>query len=888
MAKQLYLIDGHAHIFRAFYAVEGLSAPDGRPTGAAFGFTRMLLDVLKRQKPDYIAAAFDAPGKTFRHDRFAAYKATRKPTPPELHQQVPIIHEIVHAYGIPVFELAGFEADDVLGTLAAQAVAEGVQVVLVTGDKDCGQLLGDHVRMYDAQKDRFLTAADFEKEKGVSPERLTDLMGLWGDSSDNIPGVPGIGAKIGAQLIDRYGSLEALLDHAEEIKGKRGEVLRTHADQARLSKELATIRTDTPVTLDLAACAAPTPDTDRLAAIFEDLGFKSLLHQLRDGDGPAHKDVDYIAVTTRQDFDALAKALRSQDHIAVDTETTGVDPLRCELVGISLSWEPRTAYYLPFRAPPDAPVLGEEELERLGRVLADERITKTGQNLKYDQLVLQRAGVELRGIVFDSLLASNLLNGHLTAHDLDTLALRYLDIKKIPTRDLIGSGKKQISMAEVPLSKITAYACEDADVALRLEEVLGRDLEADAEAKRLFETLELPLSFVLADMQQNGIRVDCDLLARQSAELTEMLANLTDEIHKLAGHAFNIASPKQLGVVLFEELGLPVLRRTKTGPSTNEATLTELAAMGHELPERLLEYRTYAKLKNTYLDALPQLVHPDTERIHTTFSQTITATGRLSSRDPNLQNIPVRTELGRTIRAAFVPEPGWKLLAADYSQVELRMLAHYAQDEMLGQAFEEGRDIHRVVASEVNGIPEDEVTRQQRSAAKAINFGIIYGQTAHGLSQSTDMSVSRAKEFIDSYFERFPRVRGFIDKTIERAHADGYVRTLLGRKREIPELKSNNKGRRARAEREAVNTVIQGSAADLIKTAMVRLHERLRAEQPEARMLLQIHDELVLEAPPDAVDAVADAVREEMEAALPLSVPIAVDLGVGNNWLELK
>ncbi len=887
MFDTLFLIDGHAQVYRAFYAVEGLTAPDGSPTGAAYGFTRMLLDLVRRHQPPYLAAVFDSPGPTFRHQVYDQYKATRKPTPPELLAQIPVIHEILAAYRIPVISLPGYEADDLLGALAVQAAAQNCDAVLVTGDKDCAQLLGDRVRILDAKKDEFQTAADYAAKTGLQPTQLPDLFGLVGDTADNIPGVAGIGPKGGQELIAQYGSLENLLEHAAEIKGKRGEKLRECAEAARLSKRLATIDTAAPVTLDLPACAMRAPDSEKLAEIFTRLGFHSLLKELPAAVKPAQKR-DYRLVATPEAFTDFLAQLHQQKHFSLDTETTALDPLQADLVGVSLAWEPGTAYYLPFRAPESEPRLGEAELARLAEVLADPAVTKTGQNLKYDVLVLRRQQIEVRGIVFDSLLASNILDGHLTEHGLDALAQRHLGLTKIPTADLIGKGVKQITMAEVPLAQIAEYAGEDAETALRLEAKLGALLDERGE-RRLLDELELPLAAVLTDMQECGVRVDCEQLRLLSEQAEKVLTALTADIHALAGHEFNIKSPKQLGEVMFSELNLPVVKKTKTGFSTDEDVLLELAAQGHELPTRVLDYRHYDKLKSTYLDALPALVNPFTGRLHTTFSQTATATGRLSSRDPNLQNIPVRTDHGRAIRAAFVPEPGWLMLGADYSQVELRMLAHFCGDEMLKRAFAEGQDIHRVVAAELNHLSPDSVSREQRSAAKAVNFGIIYGQSAHGLAQQTEMNRGEAQVFIDRYFARFPRVREFIDATIETARAAGEVKTILGRRRQLADLNSSNKMKRAAAERMAINTLIQGSAADLIKKAMIAIHRRLPQVAPGARLLLQIHDELLFECPPEAVEALREMVRAEMEHALPeVTTPLTVDIGVGRNWLELK
>ncbi len=883
----LYLIDGHAQIFRAFYAVEGLTTPDGQSIGATFGFTRMLLDLLAHQPLDAVAAAFDSPGKTFRHERFTEYKATRKPTPPELHAQVPLIMDIVKAYGIPVYALPGYEADDILGALTRQGREAGWNVVLVTGDKDCGQLLQDGVSILDPGKNIVTDRQAFIEKKGIEPEKLVDLMGLWGDSADNIPGVPGIGEKIGVQLIKEYGSLENLLDHADAVKGKRGEMLRQHRDQALLSKELATIDQNAPVTLDIEHAQARKPDVEKLRALFSKLGFTSLLRRLDAVPAPP-EECAYHLVADKDAFDDFFKQLSRQKRFAFDTETTGLDPLRDLLTGMSFSWNEREAYYLPFRYPIGDKGLSREELERLQPVFADPEIGKTGHNIRYDALVLRHAGIMLKGVIFDSLIASSLLDGHLTDHGLKTLARRHYNVEMTTIDKLIGSGRTQITMDQVAVKDVCDYACADADISWRLFGTLSKRLD-ERGSRTLFDTVELPLSDVLTEMQATGIRIDARLLAEESAETGELLEDLTKEIHGLAGHPFNIGSPKQLSVVLFEEMNLPIIRKTQTGASTDESVLLELARLHNsEIAERILEYRMYAKLKNTYLDALPKMVNPETGRLHTSFSQTRTATGRLASSNPNLQNIPIRTERGKAVRAAFIPEDGWKMLAADYSQVELRVLAHFSSDPILKKAFEEDMDIHRVVAAEVNGIEPEAVTKEMRSSAKAVNFGIIYGQSAHGLAETTGMSRAQAQRFIDNYYARFPGIRGWMDAALAEAYDKGYVETMLGFRREIPDLASANKAKRARGEREAVNTIIQGSAADLIKTAMVTLHARLADARFQARLLLQIHDELLLECPPGEVEQLKSVVLDCMENAIALSVPLKVDIGVGDNWLETK
>ncbi|MCL2000388.1 MAG: DNA polymerase I [Planctomycetes bacterium] len=891
----LFLIDGHAQIYRGYHALDYLASSSGIPTGAVFGFARMLADLCDWHDPDGLIAVFDSPGKTFRHQRYPDYKATRKPMPPDLIEQIPLILEVVDAYRIPIISLEGFEADDLIGTLARQAEEADWEVVLVTNDKDFGQLLTEKVRIYDPVNEKFIDRKKFTEKNGIPPERLVDVMGLWGDYSDNIPGVPGIGEKIGMQLIKTYGSLENLLAHADEIKGKRGESLRANRDLAILSKELATINRHAPIELDIEAARLVEPDFPRLRDIFARLDFHSLLGKLGSGQNtigeggkPELEPAGYHLVDDPDCFAAFLTELEQQELFAFDTETTGLDPLLDKLVGISFSWREGTGYYLPFRGPIGAQTLTEKELKRLTPIFNNPMVRKIGHNIRYDALVLHHAGINLEGAAFDTLIASSLADGHLTEHNLKILAKRYFNLDMTPIEELIGSGRSQSTMDLVPTTDVLAYASADADVSWRLHAVLDKRLD-ERGARDLFTEVEMPLSAVLTRMQAAGIRIDATLLARESAETGELLDALTKEIHALAGRPFNIASPKQLSTVLFEEMGLPIIRKTQTGASTDEAVLQELAHLHNsKIADRILEHRMYAKLKNTYLDALPRLINPETCRLHTSFSQVRTATGRLASSSPNLQNIPIRTERGRAIRAAFIPENGWKMLAADYSQVELRVLAAFSGDRILMKAFEDDQDIHKVVAAEVNGVSLDAVTKDMRSNAKAVNFGIIYGQGAHGLAASTGMSRGQAQRFIDGYFARFPRIRSWMDEALAEARELGYVETILKFRREIPDIESPNHQKRARAEREAINTIIQGSAADLIKTAMVKLSAALRQTKLEARLLLQIHDELLFECPPVEVECLWEIVRSSMEKAIPLSVPLKVDLGVGNNWLETK
>ncbi|MDR1535116.1 MAG: DNA polymerase I [Planctomycetota bacterium] len=893
MNHVLFLIDGHAQIFRNYFAFEGLKSSSGQAVGAAFGFSRMLLDLLSSHKIDGLAMVLDEAGKTFRHELYPEYKANRPPPPPELLSQIPLIREIAEAFGIPSYSLPGFEADDLMGTFTRQAREKDWEVVLVAGDKDFGQLLEEGVRLFDVKNGIFIDSAGFGEKMGVPPDRLVDLLGLWGDSVDNIPGVPGIGAKTGAQLIGEYRSLENLLEHAGEIKGKRGELLRSHGEQALLSKKLATIDCRAPISLDLDAARISPPDASRLRDIFTRLEFRSLIPRVdpRPGAEEARAgeiDADYRLIDDPESFEDFFSQLSRQKFFALDTETTGLDPLRDRLVGISFSWREKTGFYLPFLGPPGSGTLAGDCLERLRPILENPEIGKTGHNLRFDALVLRHAGIRLAGAVFDSLIASSLIDGHLPDQGLKALAKRYLNVNMTPIEKLIGEKGGRIGMDRVAVPEVSRYASADADLSGRLFRVLDPRLD-ERGARDLFEKVEMPLSGVLAEMQATGIRIDAGLLREESRETGELIDNLTREIQELAGHPFNVASPRQLAAVLFDEMGLPAIRKNPSGPSTDEAVLAELAHFHDcEMAERVLEYRMYAKLKNTYLDALPKMVNPETGRLHTSFSQVRTATGRLASSNPNLQNIPVRTERGRAVRAAFIPEAGWKMLAADYSQVELRVLASFSGDATLARAFAENLDIHRVVAAEIQGIDPERVTREQRSSAKAVNFGIIYGQGAHGLAALAGMSRAQAQKFIDDYFARFPRVREWITEAVAEAEKRKYVETILGFRREIPDLGSSNRMKKARAEREAINTIIQGSAADLIKTAMVGLAAALARSGLAARLLLQIHDELLLEFPPAEVEPLREIVRREMEHAIPLSVPLKVDIGTGDNWLETR
>ena len=912
MSKTLYLIDGHSHIYSAFYAIRGLTAPDGRPINAVYGFTATLHKILARE-PDSIAVVLDAGAKTFRNDLFDQYKATRKPMPEELVSQLPLIDEMIAAHGIRTVKRAGFEADDLIATLARQAEKQGFDVVILTSDKDAQQLLSDHIHIYDNRKDRTIDASVLKEEKGIIPEQVVDMMALSGDTSDNIPGVPGIGPKTAQELIQQYGTLEGVLSHVDDIRGKRRqENLRKFADQARLSKDLVTLDDDVALDVTVDDLVPVEPDREKLLALFRKWGFKRFLDELIDA--TPEQDTDYRLINTPETFDEFIKRLR--EHVArppvgrdddpeeatrgtgprataarfsVDLETTSTFPRDAEIVGIAFSWKPFDGDYLAIRTPDLEPNLDRDVvLAALKPILEDERVPKVGQNLKYDAVVLLNEGIELRGVAFDTMLASYVLNPGKRRHNLDDLSAEVLGHRMIPISDLIGKGKKQILMSAVPSQSVAEYACEDADVAWRIAAVLEPKL-AEAQLDTLYRDLELPLIDVLRDMEWAGVRVDVDALATISEAMGARIETLRKEIHATAGEEFNIDSTQQLGVVLFDKLGLPGSKRTKTGFSTDQSVLEGLAPM-HKLPKLVLEYRQLTKLKGTYVDALPLLVSPKTGRIHASFNQTVTATGRLSSSDPNLQNIPIRTEEGEKIRAAFITgSDDAVLLSADYSQIELRLLAHFTADEALSEAFKRGDDIHAFVAAQIYDIDQADVTSAQRRQAKAVNFGIMYGQTAYGLAAQLGIPVGEAAKFIDAYYERYASVERFFEQVLIDCREKGYVTTLLGRRRYLQGIKDpSNRRNRNQAERMAVNTVCQGSAADLIKKAMIDIHRQLRDEKLKTRLILQIHDELLFEVPENELEHVQPLVTSLMESAIPLSVPMVVNVAVGKNWREAK
>jgi DNA polymerase-1 len=891
--KRLFLIDGSALAYRSYFAFirNPLINSKGENTSAVFGFTNSLLKILKEHNPDFIAVVFDTKAPTFRHEIFKDYKSTRAKMPPEMAEQLPRVRQVTEAMSLPILEVDGFEADDLMGTLARRAEDEGLDVILVTGDKDFLQLVDEHVLVLNprraGEEPELLDRKGVEEKFGVPPEKVIEVLALMGDTSDNVPGIPGIGEKTALGLISEFGTLERVLKNADKVKRKNVQKgLKEHADLARLSKRLVTIDTHVPYETSISQLKRKDFDLPSLLRLFKDLEFTKFLQEV----SPEHtrEKVKYRIVGSDEELTSLVSELAKTGEFALDTETTDLNPINADLVGISLSHKEKEAYYVPVghTDKKDNLDLGST-VEHLKHILEDDKIKKIGHNLKYDLEVLRRCGIELKGLGFDTMVASYLLNPSFRQHNLNYLALEHLDHSMIPITDLIGSGKKQKNFAQVPIKDACGYSCEDVDFTLRLQEVFSPKLSL-LSLEKLFYEVELPLIEVLAEMEMVGVSIDSAYLKELSHQAEGQMEGLTRRIYDLAGREFNINSPQQLSQVLFEDLKLPSVRRTakRTGFSTDIGVL-ETLAKEHPLPAVLLEYRQLSKLKSTYIDTLPKLVNPRTKRIHTSFNQTVTATGRLSSSDPNLQNIPIRTDLGKKIRKAFVPkDKNFLLLSADYSQVELRILAHFSQDHTLLNSFKKGEDIHSRTAGEVYGVRIDRVTPEQRAIAKTTNFAIIYGVSAYGLSQQTAMTVQEAAAFIDVYFKRYPRVKEYIQQMIELAREQGFVTTLLGRRRYIPEINSPNRQKREFAERTAINTPIQGSAADLIKVVMIDIQKELKNRK--SRMILQVHDELVFEVHKDELDEIKDMVKDKMENTVDLEVPVKVDIGVGENWLEAK
>lgn len=891
---KLFLIDGNSFCYRAFYAIRDLSTSRGEPTNAVYGFMSMLRKIVKEEKPDYLGIVFDLKEPTFRHKRYEEYKIHRKPMPDELVTQLPVIKEIIRAYNIPIFEKEGYEADDILATIAKKLAKRSLDVYIVTGDKDALQLVGPHIRIYSTHKENLIYDEEKVKERyGVEPDRFVDLLALMGDSSDNIRGVPGFGEKTAVSFMKDFKNLEEILSEPERIKQEaKRKLLIQHADQARLSKELATLDDKVPIKIELAELKIKEPDRDLLLEIFKRLEFKSLIKEYAPERSLESK---YHLINDKNKFEDLLRKLKKVSLFAFDFETTSPDPMVAKPIGISFSSKLGEAHYVAFRKDiasliPSTQDIGLDRdwtLSQLKALFEDRNIKKVGQNIKYEYIILDNYGIELKGIYFDTMIASYVINPSKLNHNLGDIAMEYLDYKMIPLSGLIGTGRKQISLEEVEVKKVCKYSCEDADVTFRLMNILEEKLK-EKNLYELFRNVEMPLVKVLAKMEIAGVALDTKLLKGMSVKMEERLKAITKEIYKMAGCEFNINSHQQLSHVLFEKLKLPIIKRTKTGISTAEAVLRKLS-LSHPIIELVLEHRTFTKLKSTYIDALPEIINKKTHKVHTSFNQTVTATGRLSSSGPNLQNIPIKTDIGREIRKAFVPlNKKDILISADYSQIELRILAHFSNDKNLMNAFKKGHDIHTYTAGRIFGVKEKVVTNKMRAQAKTVNFGIIYGMSPYGLARDLGMDISEAEEFIENYFGRYPDVKLYLERQISRVRKTGYVTTILNRRRYLPEINSPNVNIRQFAERAAINAPIQGSAADLIKVAMLNIAKILEEKNLESRMILQVHDELLLETKKSEAEQVKKIIKNEMEGVFELKVPILVYIGEGKSWLEAE
>lgn len=905
----LVLVDGSSYLYRAYHALPPLTNSKGQPTGAVKGVINMLRRMDKDFPGSTVVVIFDAKGKTFRDDIYPEYKAHRPPMPDDLRSQIQPIHDIIRAMGLPLLIIDGVEADDVIGTLAHQATEQGIDVVVSTGDKDMAQLVTDHVTLVNTMTDTKMDIAGVEDKFGIPPHLIIDFLALMGDKVDNIPGVPGVGEKTALAMLQGVGGLDAIYADLEAIRelGFRGakkmpEKLEEHRDSAFLSYELATIKTDVELEQGPADFTEAPADGEQLLALFKDLEFKSWVRELDDAaessanaadtpagaPAPAALETVYETVLTETDLQRWAESLQQSELFAFDTETTSLDYMEAKIVGVSFCVEPGKAAYVPFGhdymgAPQQ---LSEQQVwQVLKPILEDETCKKVGQNLKYDRSVLANHDIQLRGITYDTMLESYVLDSS-GRHDMDTLAEKYLDHKTIHFEDIAGKGAKQLTFNQIKLEEAGPYAAEDADITLRLHQHLWPQLQDEPSLQQVFETIELPLLSVLSDIERGGALLDSNLLGQHSIELGERLIEIERQAYELAGEEFNLGSPKQLGAILFEKLQLPVIKKTPKGaPSTAEEVLQELA-LDYELPALLIEHRGLSKLKSTYTDKLPKMVKPATGRVHTSYHQAVTATGRLSSSDPNLQNIPIRNDEGRRIRKAFIAKPGHKIVAADYSQIELRIMAHLSGDESLQTAFATGQDIHRATAAEIFDQDLEQVTDEQRRNAKAVNFGLIYGMSAFGLAKQLNVGRYQAQDYIDLYFARYPGVQQYMDNTRTQAAERGYVETLQGRRLYLPEINSRNGMRRQAAERTAINAPMQGTAADIIKLAMIDVDQWLRESELQAQVIMQVHDELVLEVPDTEVDAVCEGLKQRMEAAMTLNVPLIVDVGIGDSWDE--
>ena len=880
----LYLIDGNAYFYRAFYAIRGLSSSDGMPTNAIFGFTNMIIKIIREKRPDYFAIVFDSPGPTHRHEVYEEYKAHRPGMPDDLKSQIPHIKEIIDAFRIKTIEMPGYEADDLLGTLAKNAEKEKLDVYIVTGDKDMCQSVTPRVRLYDSMKEKITEEKDVIERFGVGPSQFPEIIALMGDASDNIPGVPGIGAKTAVKLLKEFGTLKTLIRDQDQVKNARTrQAIADNIENIKLSLELATIHSDIPLDISTGDMKVVEPDWEKLRDHFRQFNFSRLIRLIPDKKSPQQDKTEYIPVLDKKVLKTVL--LTTKGELSIDTETTSASPVTADLVGISLSVKPDIAYYIPIAHEyPGVPgqLSKEYVVEKIKEILEDPGIRKIGHNIKYDLIILKNEGIDMQGISFDTMLASYLLNPNKPNHNLTDVSMEYLGIKKLSFGDVVTKDKRDFR--EVPVDAAARYSGEDAAVTLSLKNHLDPELKKEG-ADKLFADIEIPLIEVLADMEMAGVKIDLELMQSFSKKMAKELLSIEKRIYFIAGEEFNINSPKQLQVILFERLGLRPVKKTKTGYSTNVDVLEQLA-LEHELPQEIIEYRTLSKLKSTYVDALPRLVNKGTGRLHTSFNQTVTATGRLSSSDPNLQNIPIRGEWGKRIREAFIAEKGNLLLSSDYSQIELRILAHMSGDKSLVELFQKDGDIHTMTACELFGVSDNDVTDDMRRTAKTVNFGIIYGISPYGLSQQLKIGIDEAKSYIDTYFAQHSGVRDYMDTLINYALKSGYVATIFNRKRAIPELKSSNRNLRQLGERLATNSPVQGSAADVIKISMINISSRLEREKLESKMVLQVHDELLFEVPEKEKEVLSRLVREEMEHAVKLKVPLKVDMGMGSNWAE--
>ena len=889
--EKLLLVDGSSYLYRAFHALPDLRSSDGRPTGAIYGVLNMLQRLIKSERPDYLSVIFDTPAKTFRHDIFPAYKANRQKTPEDLIAQIEPLHQLIINLGLPLIAVDGVEADDVIGTLALEADKKGIKTLIATGDKDMAQLVTENIHLIDTMKDLRMGPAEVKEKFGIQPDRFIDYLTLAGDTSDNIPGVEKVGPKTAIKWINEYGSLDGVIQNADQIKGKIGENLNTALDRLDLFKTLVTIKCDVEMDSNISDLTIGESNEGLLYEQLSDLGLHGLIKQfeIEPSEKESAADKNYQTIRTEKELDELMGLINQADYVSFDTETTSLDYMLAELVGISIALKPNEAFYIPINHNYEGAEKQLEQdfvLEALKPFLESDEIPKIGHNLKYDRHILQNAGIDLKGTLLDTMLFSYVNNSTITRHNLDAVSKRYLNINPTSYEDVAGKGAKQIPFSEVSIDVASDYASEDADISLKLYEHIEPMVQKEAKLAKLYSEIEGPLIYTLGDIERNGVLIDSEKLSQQSKELEAKILKLESQVQKNAGEDFNLGSPKQLQEILYEKLGLPVIKKTPKGqPSTSEAVLQELS-MDFPIVHDILSYRAISKLKSTYTDKLPKMINSNTGRVHTSYHQAVTATGRLSSSDPNLQNIPIRSEEGRRIREAFIAPEGYKILAADYSQIELRIMAHLSKDQGLMDAFAKGQDIHQATAAEIFSINIDDVTPNQRRSAKAINFGLIYGMSAFGLSKQLQITRAEAQNYIEQYFERYPGVKNYMDETKSSAKQNGYVETVLGRRLYLADIESSNYQRRQYAERSAINAPMQGTAADLIKMAMTDLHSKIRNESLDAKIIMQVHDELVIEVNENQLDELSDLTVNIMADIFKLDVDLKVDADIGNNWDE--